>query len=271
MNFTDPAQWAIYAELTSVDTRVALLGYLAQTLACCGYLDQARSRCDEGVAEARATSHAPTLAHILFVTWCVGWSAHAEPSTLLPYVDELLALSADRELVFWHNAGMASRGWCLAMSGRGEEGIALLTGGLSYPTAPPTLDLFFSRFWLTPVEPLGSRGLRAHLAGAAHQAEATSVRWCQCETLRMRGILLTLTGDRLGAEASFRDAIALAQQQSAKFFELRAALDLARHWRAKGKHDDAQDLLAPIYGWFTEGFDTLDLKEAKALLDGLAP
>jgi predicted ATPase len=87
----------------------------------------------------------------------------------------------------------------------------------------------------------------------------------------MRGILLTLTGDRLGAEASFRDAIALAQQQSAKFFELRAALDLARHWRAQGKHDDAQDLLAPIYGWFTEGFDTLDLKEAKALLDGLAP
>jgi class 3 adenylate cyclase/tetratricopeptide (TPR) repeat protein len=267
----DPAQWAIYAELTSVDTRVALLGYLAQTLACCGYLDQARSRCDEGVAEARATSHAPTLAHILFVTWCVGWSAHAEPSTLLPYVDELLALSADRELVFWHNAGMASRGWCLAMSGRGEEGIALLTGGLSYHRATNFGPLFLTLL-ADACRTIGQPGAAlAHLAGAAHQAEATSVRWCQCETLRMRGILLTLTGDRLGAEASFRDAIALAQQQSAKFFELRAALDLARHWRAQGKHDDAQDLLAPIYGWFTEGFDTLDLKEAKALLDGLAP
>ena len=127
----DPAQRALYAELTSVDTRVALLGYLAQTLACCGYLDQARSRCDEGVAEARDTSHAPTLAHILWVAWCAGWSAHSEPSTLLPYADELLALSADRELVFWHKAGMVSRGWCLAMLGRGEQGISLLTDGLS--------------------------------------------------------------------------------------------------------------------------------------------
>jgi predicted ATPase len=83
--------------------------------------------------------------------------------------------------------------------------------------------------------------------------------------------LLTLTGDCVAAEASFRDAIAVAQRQSAKFFELRAALDLARYWRAQGKYDEARDLLAPIYGWFTEGFDMRDLKEANALLEGLAP
>ncbi len=81
--------------------------------------------------------------------------------------------------------------------------------------------------------------------------------------------MLTLTGDRGAAEVSFREAIAIAQQQGAKFFELRAALDLARHWRAQGKPDEARDLLAPVYGWFTEGFDRLDLKEAKALLDEL--
>ena len=266
----DPAQRALYGEMTSVDTHVALLGYLAQTLACCGQLDQAHSLCEEAIAEARDTSHAPTLAHILWNAWCAGWCAHSEPSTLLRYTDELLALSADRELVFWHKAGMVSRGWCLAVLGRGEQGVSLLTDGLS--------DLgttIFGPLVLTMLADasriVGQPGVGlAHLTEAERQAEATHVRWCQSEILRMRGVLLTLTGDRVAAEASFRDAIAVAQQQSAKFFELRAALDLARHWHAQGKHNEARDLLAPIYGWFTEGFDTLDLKEAKALLDGLA-
>ena len=266
----DPAQRRLYGELTSVDTHVALLGYLSQTLASCGQLDQARSHCDEAIAEARDTSHAPTLAHILSQAWRTGWCAHSDPSVLLRYADELLALSADRELAFWHTVGSVSRGWCLAMSGSGEQGISLLTDGLS--------DLSTTAFGPVVLTMLAdaSRILRqpgvglAHLAQAERQAEATDLGWCQCEILRTRGVLLTLTGDRVAAEASFRDAIALAQMQSAKFFELRAALDLARHWRDQGKRAEARDLLAPVYGWFTEGFDTLDLKEAKALLDALA-
>ena len=266
----DPAQRRLYGELTSVDTHVALLGYLSQTLASCGQLDQARSRCDEAIAEARDTSHAPTLAHILSQAWRTGWCAHSDPSVLLRYADELLALSADRELAFWHTVGSVSRGWCLAMSGSGEQGISLLTDGLS--------DLSTTAFGPVVLTMLAdaSRILRqpgvglAHLAQAERQAEATDLGWCQCEILRTRGVLLTLTGDRVAAEASFRDAIALAQMQSAKFFELRAALDLARHWRDQGKRAEARNLLAPVYGWFTEGFDTLDLKAAKALLDALA-
>jgi predicted ATPase len=82
--------------------------------------------------------------------------------------------------------------------------------------------------------------------------------------------LLTATGDRIAAESSFREAISLAQLQSAKFFELCAALDLARLWRDQGKVSEARELLAPVYGWFTEGFDTRDLKEAKALLGELS-
>jgi len=76
--------------------------------------------------------------------------------------------------------------------------------------------------------------------------------------------------DFAGTEDSFREAIAVAQRHSAKLFQLRAAMSMARLWRDQGKRDDARDLLAPVYGWFTEGFDTLDLKEAKALLDELA-
>jgi predicted ATPase len=79
-----------------------------------------------------------------------------------------------------------------------------------------------------------------------------------------------MTGDDGAAEACLRDAIALAQRQGAKLFELRASLDLARSWRKQGKPQQARELLAPVYGWFTEGFDTRDLKEAKALLEELA-
>jgi predicted ATPase len=80
---------------------------------------------------------------------------------------------------------------------------------------------------------------------------------------------LTLIGDLVAAERSLRDAISLAQRQGAKIFELRATLDLSRLWRDQGKVQQARELLAPVYGWFTEGFDTRDLKEAKALLEEL--
>ena len=86
----------------------------------------------------------------------------------------------------------------------------------------------------------------------------------------MRGDLLNANGDVAGAELSYQQAIAIAKRQSAKMLELRASTSLARLWRDQGRRDEARDLLAPVYGWFTEGFDTLDLKEAKALLDELS-
>jgi predicted ATPase len=92
----------------------------------------------------------------------------------------------------------------------------------------------------------------------------------ETELHRMRGELLMSIGDLAGAEASFHEAIAVAQRQSAKLFELRSAISMARLWRDQGKREEARELLAPVYGWFTEGFDTLDLKDAKVLLDELA-
>jgi predicted ATPase len=86
----------------------------------------------------------------------------------------------------------------------------------------------------------------------------------------VRGDLLNANGDVAGAELSYQQAIEIAKCQSAKMFELRASTSLSRIWRDQGKRDEARELLAPVYGWFTEGFDTLDLKEAKALLDELA-
>jgi predicted ATPase len=87
---------------------------------------------------------------------------------------------------------------------------------------------------------------------------------------RIRGDLLNATSDRAAAEHDYRQAIAVAERQSAKLFQLRASASLARLWRDQGKRADARDLLGPIYNWFTEGFDAPDLKDAKALLEELA-
>ena len=101
--------------------------------------------------------------------------------------------------------------------------------------------------------------------------ETTKETWCEAEIHRTAGeiALLSPEPDAAKAEAYFERALAVAQKQQAKSWELRAAMSMARLWRDQGKRDAARDLLAPVYGWFTEGFDTLDLKEAKALLDEL--
>src|SRR5262249_30947119 len=102
-------------------------------------------------------------------------------------------------------------------------------------------------------------------------AQQTGEHWTDSFLHRIRGELLLKrdSANKVPAEEAFRTAIAIAQQQKARTFELRAAMSLARLWRDQGKRDEAHDLLAPVYGWFSEGFDTLDLKEAKSLLDEL--
>ena len=101
--------------------------------------------------------------------------------------------------------------------------------------------------------------------------ETAKERWCEAEVNRIAGeiALLSPEPDVAKAEAYFERALAVAREQQAKSWELRAAMSMARLWRDQGKRDEARDLLAPVYGWFTEGFDTLDLKEAKALLAAL--
>jgi len=114
------------------------------------------------------------------------------------------------------------------------------------------------------------RAALAHLAEARGLAEEKEVRWLQAETLRLTGNVLLAMGDRAAAEASYHEAIAIARRQSAKLWELRAATSLARLWRDQGKRAAARDLLAAVYGWFTEGLGTPVLQEAKALLAELA-
>jgi predicted ATPase len=108
------------------------------------------------------------------------------------------------------------------------------------------------------------------LAEQLRQVEATDERWCEADIYRVRGEIARRRSDLRTAEAHLIKAIAIARRQEARHWELGAATSLARLWRDQGKRTEARDLLAPIYGWFTEGFDTPDLKEAKSLLDELA-
>jgi predicted ATPase len=196
-----------------------------------------------------------------------------EPGSLLQYADELLALTTEHGLGHFRAMAFIERGWCLAALGRAHEGILLLAAGLA---GWDESGLIIWKSWgltlLGDACRMAGRWQAAHehLAEARRLAEETGDRQCQAETLRLRGDMLAATGDPAAAEASYHEAIAIAQQQSAKLWELCAAMSLARLWRDQGKRVEARDLLEPVYGWFTEGFGTPVLQEAKALLDGLA-
>jgi predicted ATPase len=168
---------------------------------------------------------------------------------------------------------MAIHGWCLGAAGDPTEGIRLLLEGISGIRAIGCKVMV--PFYLTTLaEICGIAGKPEEgiyrLGEAIDFMETTQERWGEAETHRLRGTLLLSTDDQSAAEDSFHKALAVARQQQAKSWELRAAISMARLWRDQGKRDEARDLLAPVYGWFTEGFDTLDLKEANTLLDQLA-
>jgi predicted ATPase len=117
---------------------------------------------------------------------------------------------------------------------------------------------------------LGQPDVGLDLLGEAIQAaETTNERFFEAELYRLRGTMLLTLGKKGEAEAALRQALTIAQQQQARWWELRAATSLAKHWHDEGKHVEAYSLLQPVYGWFVEGFDTTDLKDAKAVLDEL--
>jgi predicted ATPase len=255
------------------DLYVAGLGDLSRTLLCLGYVDQARLRRNEALVEARRFlpyTLAFGLSHAFPGDWAIEGVTSAE--TTLRSAEEVLAISDElgfSDLLAW---GTMMRGWCLGAMGQPAEAIPLILQGLDSSRATGA-HLLIPFYLTTLAEVYGmaaqpDEGLK-RLAEAANIVEATQERWAEAEMYRLRGTLLLSMHERAAAEDSFRLALTVAQQQSAKFWELRAATSLTRLWRDQGKRTEARDLLAPVYNWFTEGHDTPVLKEAKALLDQL--
>jgi class 3 adenylate cyclase/predicted ATPase len=247
---------------------------LSRTLLCLGYVDRARLRRDEALAEARRLS-SNTLAFALGEAWCGDWAIEGVKSAriVLRSAAEVLAISNRQGFPLALAIGKIMRGWCLGAVGRSEEGIPLFLTGIAMRRATDAI-LMIPFYLMTLAEAYGmaaqpEQGLD-RLAEAAKLIETTQERWIEAEIHRLRGTLLLSMHEQTAAEDSYRHALTVAQRQSAKFWELRAALDLARLWRDQGKRNEARNLLAPVYNWFTEGFDTPLLQEAKALLGQLA-
>jgi predicted ATPase len=188
------------------------------------------------------------------------------------HAEELLALSTEHGFPLFLGWAKGHRGIALTALGQPQEGLTLIRQALAAQRAAGCVAaVSIVLMWLAETYATLGRPIEGlnYLAEAAQIIATTEERCHEAELHRLRGDLLNATGDKPAAEQSYHQALAVAERQSAKLFELQAATSLARLWRDQGKHTEARDLLVPIYNWFTEGFDTPVLQDAKALLDEL--
>jgi len=243
-----------------------------------GYPARAVERSQEALALARDVSHPHSLAFAL--TWAAVTHLLRREARLTQNVAEAgIELCREQGFPFYLAVGTILRGWSLAAQGQFAEGIAELHRGLAaYRAAGAALEHPFSMVLLAEAYGHGGQadeGVRL-LDEALPIMREHGQRWLEAEVYRLRGELLLVRAgpgtDMLGeADICFRQALDVASQQQAKSLELRAATSSSRLRQRQGKRDDAHRLLAGIHGWFTEGFDTPDLREAKALLDDVSP
>ncbi len=253
------------------DAYVAMLGYSSAVLGYLGYFDQAQHRADEGLLEARRLRHAHTLAYALSFKMSAMTLAHMQRE-IRTYADELFDLSNESGFPFFAGIATLYRGLWSTAEGQARQGVILITQAMDQTRATGAA-IFTPRSLAGLADAFSRLGQPAEglnrLREAAQFINRSDERVLEAEIQRLQGELLSKTGDVAAAELSYQQALGVARQQQAKSWELRAAMSLARLWRDQGRRDEARELLAPAYGWFTEGFDTRDLKEAKALLEEL--
>jgi predicted ATPase len=246
---------------------------LARVLWALGYADQAQQRCQEALVLARQADHLPSLAYAECFAGLV-CQCRRDVAATQAHADALMTLAAAQGWPLRAEQGRILRGWALAMQGEASAGVALLRQGLASPDVGPE---HLRPHWLALLAEAYGRagqpeaGLQV-LAEAVTLMATTGLWWSEAEMSRLQGALRLqlVSPDVPQAEACFQQALEVAGRQEAKALELRAALSLSRLWQQQGQRDAARELLAPIYGWFTEGFETADLQEAEALLEALS-
>ncbi|HSX83230.1 MAG TPA: adenylate cyclase, partial [Candidatus Saccharimonadia bacterium] len=271
--YYDPQQHRALILRYAQDPAVASLSWLAWCLWLLGYPDQGEQKIHAVLTLAQEQNHSLTLGSVL------AWASHfyvfrRDGSAAYTHAEAAVQLSTEQGLPFRAAQGMMLRGWALASMGAVEEGIVQLRQGLEgWRTTGAAISLPYFLGLLADVCVRGAQvqeGL-AVLAEALAYVDKTGERYAEAELHRLKGELLLSQAppDSAQAEGCFRHALTIAQRQQAKSWELRAAVSLSRLWQRQGKRAEAGALLAPIYGWFTEGFDTADLQEAKVLLEAL--
>jgi class 3 adenylate cyclase/predicted ATPase len=257
-----------------LDPGVACRAIAALTVWLLGYPERALARLHDALALAHELAHPYSLAY----AWC--WAAFVsqvrrDVPAVHAQADAAVALSTEQGFPIWVAIGTIFRGWTRAMQGQGAEGMAHVRQGIAALRASGSA--LFVPYVCTVLADLCHHlghpvdGLQA-LAEAHTLVEQQEERYWEAEVCRLRGVLLLRQPgtSQAEAEAWMLRALDVARRQEVKSLELRAAMSLARLWQQQGKRAEAHELLAPIYGWFTEGFDTADLQDAKALLDELS-
>jgi predicted ATPase len=270
----DPAEHRPLATRFGQDVGVSILSQRSWALWMLGYPEAALADADHALKDARDIGQAATLMFALSFTkvtpfLCGNYAAAKARS------DELIAVADEKGTLLWRAYGMALQGCVLALTGRASDAVQIITSGIG--ALRSTGSTQWTPFWLVHLTSAHTELVQFDdawrcIGEAMTAVETTKETWFGAETYRIAGEIALLSPERdaTKAEGYFERALAVARAQQAKSWELRAAMSMARLWRDQGKRDAARELLAPVYGWFTEGFDTLDLKEAKALLEELA-
>ncbi|KAB0662650.1 adenylate/guanylate cyclase domain-containing protein [Burkholderia diffusa] len=275
----DPEQHQAHVFAHGVDPGIRALSFLVLTLWIQGYPDQALKRSVEALALARHLSYGPSLAFSLTYTAHLH-QLRREPMLAAERADAVIAVSTEHGLPYWLAWGTLLRGWAMSAQGDIQGGIAQMRLGLDAQRAaggedqrPYCLALLADSYWRAGDE----RAALDMLEEATTIVEHSGEHCYEAELYRLTGIYLAGAASKEGAAATrddeavdcFHRAIARARRQGARALELRAASDLARLLQRQGKIVEARQALSEVYAWFTEGFDTCDLREAKALLDAL--
>jgi predicted ATPase len=270
----DPVEHVALTTRFGQDGKVSALSYRAVALVLLGYPDSALTDADRAVEYARDAGQAASLMFALFFAFRVKLQCR-NYETALALADELFTLADEKSALFWKAAAMVVRGEAFALKGSAAEAVETITSGIAaWRATGSTMWLPSDMSYLaTAYAGVGKFDEARRCIGEAIGTIATTKeRWFEAEANRLAGeIALKLPEpEAANAETYFKRALGIARKQQAKWWELRAAMSMARLWRDQGKPQQARELLAPVYGWFTEGFDTRDLEEAKALLDELA-
>jgi class 3 adenylate cyclase/predicted ATPase len=274
MALYNPDQHRALATRFGQDMKVIVLSWRALAQWLLGYPEAALADANEAIRYAREIGHAATLMYALGIAPLV-LVARGDYATASQLSDEVIALAEEKRALFWKVFGMRLRGQCLTLTGRANEAVEVLASAADAyrSTGSTALVPLDQLYFATAHAELGQFADAGSCIGEATAAlQKNKDRLWEAEVLRMTGEVAFNSSEPnvAQAEALFERALAVARQQQAKSWELRAAMSLARLWRSQNKVQQARELLAPVYGWFTEGFDTRDLKEAKALLEELA-
>jgi class 3 adenylate cyclase/predicted ATPase len=269
----DPSEHRQLATRFGQDVRVAILFYRSQAHWVMGYPKRAVADAARAIQEAREIGQAATLIPALTLT-SLSYSLCGDYERANAQVDEVITLADEKGALFWKIGGSLLKGYILALTGKPSDAIQMITLGVT------TWRSTGATVWL-PIFLIGLATAHAELNQlddawrcvdeASMTIERTNERWCEAEVNRIAGeiVLKAARPDVSKAHTYFERALATGRKQHSKSWELRAATSMARLCRDQGKRYEARNVLTSVYGVFTEGFDTLDLKEANALLDTL--